>query len=143
MELLSLQFSIIRFLAVFLLLTAVGVGSYQYQILTECRYNSPSLEGTEFIDRYIFNKLEFLRYNSTLNKFIGYTELGVKNAERLNNDPSELAGEKSNLDGYCKHNAKLYYDLILGNSGTGQALTASTFFGSAITPSDEIIYLRY
>ncbi|MBN3299700.1 HB2D protein, partial [Amia calva] len=84
-----------------------------YHAQRECRYSSKSLDGLEFIDRYIFNKLEYIRYNSTLNQFIGYTEHGVKNAERLNKDPAELAGELSSRDTYCKPNAGLYYNTIL------------------------------
>ncbi|MBN3291495.1 HB2I protein, partial [Polypterus senegalus] len=111
-----LQPAVIRLVAGFLSLVGFGVDGYMHHVQRECRYNSHSLEGMEFIDRYIFNHEEYIRYNSTLNKFIGYTEHGVKNAEQANSDPSELAGQKSNVDATCKPNAKLYYDTILDKS---------------------------
>ncbi|XP_048882974.1 H-2 class II histocompatibility antigen, E-S beta chain-like [Brienomyrus brachyistius] len=78
----------------------------------ECRYSSADLKDMEFIDRYYFNKLELLRYNSTLNKYIGYTDIGVKNAERLNTDGSAAAAH-ADLDTYCKHNAANFFKNIL------------------------------
>lgn len=70
-----------------------------------------------FIDSHIFNQVVFLQYNSTVGKFGGYTELGIKNAKRLNNDSSAVQGEKSNLENFCKYNAKLYYPGVYDKSG--------------------------
>uniref|UniRef100_A0A8C9W9T2 Ig-like domain-containing protein n=1 Tax=Scleropages formosus TaxID=113540 RepID=A0A8C9W9T2_SCLFO len=65
----------------------------------ECHFTSGDLKDLEFIDRYVFNKDEYIRYNSTLKKFIGFTEHGVRNAERWNQDGfSDQA--YGNLDGY-------------------------------------------
>nr|XP_023658536.1 H-2 class II histocompatibility antigen, E-S beta chain-like [Paramormyrops kingsleyae] len=89
-----------------------AVDGYFHHTHAECRYSSEDLKDTEFIGRYVFNKLEYLRYNSTMNKFIGYTEHGVKNAERHN---KEGAAERqhANVDGYCKVNAANYFKSIL------------------------------
>uniref|UniRef100_A0A3B3SMT0 H-2 class II histocompatibility antigen, E-D beta chain-like n=1 Tax=Paramormyrops kingsleyae TaxID=1676925 RepID=A0A3B3SMT0_9TELE len=88
---------------------------YSYHIQKECRYSSQDLKDTEFLERRIFNKQEWLRYNSTLNEYIGYTDIGVKNADRFNKDEAELAGVHSNLDAYCKNNAEKYFKAILWN----------------------------
>ncbi|KAG7469600.1 hypothetical protein MATL_G00130620 [Megalops atlanticus] len=70
------------------------------------------LHDLEFIERHIFDKLECLRYNSTLNKFIGYTEIGVRNAERFNKDGT-AESYHGIVDQYCRPNAELYFSNIL------------------------------
>ncbi|KAI1886078.1 hypothetical protein AGOR_G00210320 [Albula goreensis] len=107
----TLQSLCIGALIVFTALSTID--GYFYHAQRECRYTSRDLSDMEFIDRYIFNKLEYMRYNSTLNKVIGYTEHGVKNAERHNADPATLAGELSNRDAYCKPNAEKFYPSML------------------------------
>lgn len=84
--------------------------------MRQCRYSSKDLQGIEFIDSYVFNKAEYVRFNSTVGKYVGYTELGVKNAEAWNKGP-ELAVELGELERFCKHNAAIYYSAILDKTG--------------------------
>ncbi|KAJ8362611.1 hypothetical protein AAFF_G00367580 [Aldrovandia affinis] len=99
--------------ALILLTVLSDIDGYFLHFQRECRYTSKDLHDIEFIERRIFNKLEYGRYNSSLNEFIGYTEFGVYNAERLNADPAALASMLSNRDGYCKSNAEKYYPNML------------------------------
>ncbi|MFT7805286.1 H-2 class II histocompatibility antigen, E-S beta chain-like [Arapaima gigas] len=85
---------------------------YVYYAKRECRYSSEDLTDLEFIDRYFFNKEELARYNSTSNKFTGYTELGVRWAETWNQN-GETDQQHTNLDGTCRPNAQLYFKNIL------------------------------
>nr|CAA49726.1 MHC class II [Salmo salar] len=89
-----------------------GTDGYFEQVVRQCRYSSKDLQGIEFIDSYVFNKAEYVRFNSTVGKYVGYTELGVKNAEAWNKGP-ELAVELGELERFCKHNADLHYRAIL------------------------------
>lgn len=70
-----------------------------------------------YLQTHVYDKLMVLQYNSSLGKFVGYTELGVKNAETANKDTAYLQGMKANLESYCKNNAKLYYENIFGQTG--------------------------
>ncbi|KAM9475881.1 HLA class II histocompatibility antigen, DR beta 4 chain-like [Clarias gariepinus] len=67
----------------------------------------------------------YLQYNSTLGKYIGYTELGVKNAQRLNKDTALLASRKADVDRYCKYNTKIWQDLIFGETVEPQVMVHS------------------
>uniref|UniRef100_A0A8C9V733 Ig-like domain-containing protein n=1 Tax=Scleropages formosus TaxID=113540 RepID=A0A8C9V733_SCLFO len=97
-----------------LLLCELSYG-YFHHTQRECHFTSGDLKDLEFIDRYVFNKDEYIRYNSTLKKFIGFTEHGVRNAERWNQDGfSDQA--YGNLDGYCRPNSELELQNILGHS---------------------------
>ncbi|KAJ8288041.1 hypothetical protein COCON_G00007000, partial [Conger conger] len=102
----------LRIPALFLFTLLLGTDAYFYSRQSECHFSSNDLHDLEYIDRLLFNKLEFMRYNSTLNKFIGYTELGVKNAEIWNTDGTVERWHKD-LDGYCRHNDGIYSTAIL------------------------------
>ncbi|KPP57116.1 MHC class II antigen beta chain-like, partial [Scleropages formosus] len=82
-------------------------GHFEYY-LRECHYSSEELKDIEFIYRFIFNKLEYARYNSTLNNLsildirnMGCTmrRYGTKTEKRTNSIPT--------------HNAELYFRNIL------------------------------
>ncbi|XP_006643426.2 HLA class II histocompatibility antigen, DQ beta 1 chain-like [Lepisosteus oculatus] len=84
-----------------------SVDGYMYQFISDCEYND-HLEDFLYTRRNIFNKIEIYRYDSNIQKFVGYTPHGIKNAERFNQDKEYLAGLKDDLDNYCKHNAGVY-----------------------------------
>ncbi|KAG7470484.1 hypothetical protein MATL_G00114340 [Megalops atlanticus] len=86
---------------------------YYYHFMSECRYSWKDLRDMELIERRIYNKVEYARYNSTLKKFIGYTDHGVYNAEKWNSDPAVMAQMQAEVDRYCKHNNAIYYSNIL------------------------------
>ncbi|XP_036416765.1 H-2 class II histocompatibility antigen, E-Q beta chain-like isoform X1 [Colossoma macropomum] len=96
-------------LALSLSLRADGYNWYQ---VLDCISRSSDLSDLEYINTYYFNKDPVLRFNSTVGEFVGYTELGVKNAERLNKGP-EVVQQRAELERYCKPNLKLDYTHIL------------------------------
>ncbi|XP_026801473.3 H-2 class II histocompatibility antigen, E-S beta chain [Pangasianodon hypophthalmus] len=69
------------------LFTFKEVNGYYGQRYYQCRF-SQDLNTVEFIHSWYFNKIEHLRYNSTIDKYTGYTDSGVMEAESLNKDPS-------------------------------------------------------
>ncbi|XP_031172140.1 H-2 class II histocompatibility antigen, E-S beta chain [Sander lucioperca] len=105
------------------LYTADGFRSY---VLTHCDFNSSDLKDIEFIRSYYYNKLEIVRFSSSLGKFVGYTELGVKNAERFNKDPSILAQQRAEKERYCKHNIDVEYRAALTKSAEPYVRLSST-----------------
>ncbi len=85
--------------------------------MNRCEFNSSELNDMEFIRSYYYNKLEFLRFSSSLGKYVGYTELGVKNAERFNSDASLLDTMRAQKEAYCKPNVDVDYQSVLTKSG--------------------------
>ena len=98
-------------------LSADGFNGYYGFSLDRCRYSSWDLSDLEYIRSIIFNKVEFARFNSTVGKFVGYTEFGVHNAETWNNDSAYLAQERAEKDRYCKPNAQVIINAILTKKG--------------------------
>ncbi|KAF5884935.1 MHC class II beta chain, partial [Clarias magur] len=87
-------------------------GGYYNERRTQCIYSSRDLSDMVYVDTYIFNKIRYWWYNSTVGRFQGYTHLGIYNAERFNNDTVVLERVRNDMDGFCKHNAQLYYTAI-------------------------------
>lgn len=88
-----------------------------YYDLTRCVFNSTEVKDFEYVRSWYCNKLEFIRFDSSVGKFVGYTELGVKNAERLNKDQGQLAALRAQKETYCKHNIDIDYSSVLSKSG--------------------------
>uniref|UniRef100_A0A8C9TWK0 Ig-like domain-containing protein n=1 Tax=Scleropages formosus TaxID=113540 RepID=A0A8C9TWK0_SCLFO len=95
--------------------TTSYIYGYFHHNQAECRFTSGDLKDLEYISRYIFNKVEYARFNSTEKRFIGYTESGVKDAERWNQDG--LADQTyGDLDAYCRPNAEYEIQNILSHT---------------------------
>nr|AAB67872.1 MHC class II beta chain [Ictalurus punctatus] len=81
-----------------------------------CIWSKEDLSDMEFIQPDVINKVKCAEYNSTLGKFVGYTELCIKNADRFNKDTALLQGLKDALDSLCKNNVGNYYSGILSKT---------------------------
>ncbi|KAK7135510.1 hypothetical protein R3I94_014243 [Phoxinus phoxinus] len=60
-----------------------------------------------------FNKVVDAQYNSTLGKFVGFTEPGERNAERWNKNQAFMQGLKADVDTVCRHYAKIADSSVL------------------------------
>ncbi|KAL6456310.1 hypothetical protein MHYP_G00348530 [Metynnis hypsauchen] len=99
------------------LVTLLGTtNGYYNERRSQCLYRSRDLSDMVYIDSYIFNKIEFIRFNSTVGKYVGFTEFGIKNADRWNSDTAFLQPEQGGVDTFCKHNAEIYYPHIIDKS---------------------------
>lgn len=88
---------------------------YYFDTVQECHFTE-DLSLLEYIWSYSFDKAEFIRFNSTMGQYEGYTELGVYNAEQWNKGP-QLTQAKAQLDRYCRVGAPIKVDAILKKNG--------------------------
>ncbi|KAM4611855.1 H-2 class II histocompatibility antigen, E-S beta chain-like [Polymixia lowei] len=110
-------------------LSVYGADGFMECAVNQCLFNSAELRDMEYIFSMYFNKVEFVRFNSTVGKFVGYNEHGMKNAEIWNNDPAQLATRRGQLERVCLPNVQLWYRNILGK-------TAKPYVRiSSVTPS--------
>ncbi len=101
---------------VFLFYCFSANGHYNYH-LSKCIYNSSDFSDIVFLDGYYFNKYLYVQFNSTVGKFVGFTEFGVKAAENWNKDPAILQQFRAEVDRFCKPNAELYKTAIHDKAG--------------------------
>uniref|UniRef100_A0AAY5EN93 Major histocompatibility complex class II DHB n=1 Tax=Electrophorus electricus TaxID=8005 RepID=A0AAY5EN93_ELEEL len=91
----------------------LGTSGYYNERRSQCLYSSRDLNDMVYIDSYIFNKIEWIRFNSTVGKYVGYTKFGIYNAELWNNDTAFVQQEQNDVEAFCKHNAEIYYSQIM------------------------------
>ncbi|XP_026016607.1 H-2 class II histocompatibility antigen, I-E beta chain-like [Astatotilapia calliptera] len=89
---------------------------FEMYTATRCNFNSTELKDIEYISSYYFRKVEFTRFDSSVGKYVGFTEYGVKNAEYWNNQPGQLASERAQKERYCVPNIGVYYSNALSKS---------------------------
>nr|AYN72184.1 MHC class II antigen beta chain [Oreochromis niloticus] len=84
--------------------------------VNRCVFNSTDLKDIEYIISCYFNKVEDVRFSSSVGRFIGYTEPGLKYAENWNNDPAIMAQWRVEKETYCQPNIDGLYSNILSKS---------------------------
>ncbi|NXN71310.1 2B1D protein, partial [Himantopus himantopus] len=78
-------------------------GFFQELALSECQY----LNGTErvrFVDRYIYNREQYVHFDSDVGHFVADTPLGTSTAKYWNSQPDVLEDERAAVDTFCRHN---------------------------------------
>nr|AYN72183.1 MHC class II antigen beta chain [Oreochromis niloticus] len=105
------------FLCLSLLFISLNIadGFLEYTI-SRCVFNSTDLKDIEFIKSYYFNKVEDVGFSSSVGKYVGYTEPGLKYAENWNNDPAVMTKWRTEKERYCQHNIGGWYSNPLSKS---------------------------
>ncbi|XP_036419243.1 H-2 class II histocompatibility antigen, E-S beta chain-like [Colossoma macropomum] len=107
---------------------------YYFYDTNECISSSSDLSDVEYIYTQHFNKLADIQFNSTVGKFVGFTEVGVKQAEIWNSGP-ELQTRRGELERYCKYNLPIFFSTILNKAVKPRVELTSEQQGSAGHPS--------
>ncbi|NXU98140.1 HB23 protein, partial [Cettia cetti] len=82
----------------------------------ECHF----INGTEkvrYMERQFYNRLEYLRFDSDVGYFVGFTPLGERNAKRLNSDPEWMERKRAAVDRYCRYNYKVITPFLVERRG--------------------------
>ncbi|XP_066499381.1 H-2 class II histocompatibility antigen, E-S beta chain-like isoform X1 [Hoplias malabaricus] len=94
-----------------LLTLTVRTDGYDMYRVGECIWSSSDLTDVESIDTFYFNMGLWVQFNSTVGKFVGFTEYGVRIAENWNS--LHLEQERAGLERYCKGNIPILTSTIL------------------------------
>ncbi|KAF5891094.1 MHC class II beta chain, partial [Clarias magur] len=81
-----------------------------------CFWSKEDLSDMELLEPYVFNKMNYIEFNSTVGRFVGYTELGIKLAAEWNTNPADLKKRKGQVETYCKQNVWNYYSNIFSKT---------------------------
>uniref|UniRef100_A0A8C7DVC4 Ig-like domain-containing protein n=1 Tax=Oncorhynchus kisutch TaxID=8019 RepID=A0A8C7DVC4_ONCKI len=96
-----------------------------------CRFSSSDLHDMEYILEHHFNKIMVAQYNSTTERWTGYTAWGVISAEKWNEDPDEIPRRRSDMDVLCKPYANRIYnttEMLEGPSSDSSLVCSVHFF---------------
>ncbi|NWV78937.1 HB2J protein, partial [Dasyornis broadbenti] len=89
---------------------------FQEHSLKECHF----MNGTEkvrFLDRYIYNRVEYARFDSDVGKYVGFTPFGEKTAQYWNSLPNRLEYARTAVDRYCRHNYEVVTPFLVERRG--------------------------
>ncbi|XP_044040126.1 H-2 class II histocompatibility antigen, E-S beta chain-like isoform X2 [Siniperca chuatsi] len=100
-------------------------GFLEYSV-DRCVFNSTDLKDIEYICSFYFNKVEDVRFSSSVGLFVGYTEPGLMYAKNWNKDLSYLAQMRAEKERYCEHNIGNWYSNILTKSAAPYVRLSST-----------------
>nr|AFI42565.1 MHC class II antigen beta-chain [Hippocampus abdominalis] len=102
--------------ACLLFLTFYVTDGYLWHVDTGCVFNSSDLNDIEYFEIYNYNKLKLFRFSSTLDKYVGYTEFGIKQATAFNNNKDYIADARAMKEHLCLNNIKNDYESALTKS---------------------------
>ncbi|XP_026099947.1 H-2 class II histocompatibility antigen, E-S beta chain [Carassius auratus] len=97
--------------------TGTADGYYEY-MMNECVYSTSDYSDMVFLASSSFNQVVYLQFNSSVGKYVGYTELGVKYAENFNKDQAFIQQKKAAVDRFCRHNAQIWDTAVRDKSVT-------------------------
>uniref|UniRef100_A0A668SYH5 Ig-like domain-containing protein n=1 Tax=Oreochromis aureus TaxID=47969 RepID=A0A668SYH5_OREAU len=104
----SLHFTVVLFCS--------SDGFLEY-IVDRCEFNSTELKDMEYIYSHYYNKIEYIRFSSSVGEYVGFTEYGVMLAEILNNNTALLNSSRQMITEYCYHNIDVHDQAIIAKSG--------------------------
>ncbi|XP_054577632.1 DLA class II histocompatibility antigen, DR-1 beta chain-like isoform X1 [Eptesicus fuscus] len=69
----------------------------------ECQFSNGT-ERVRYLERWIYNGQEYVRFDSDVGEFRAVTELGRPSAEHWNSQKDLLEQKRAQVDAYCRHN---------------------------------------
>ncbi|XP_050776274.1 DLA class II histocompatibility antigen, DR-1 beta chain-like isoform X23 [Gopherus flavomarginatus] len=78
-------------------------GRFVFQAKYDCLFTNGT-ERVRFLQRYIYNRQQFVHFDSDLGVHVADTELGRPDAELWNKNPAFLADQRAAVDTFCRYN---------------------------------------
>ncbi|XP_032437845.1 SLA class II histocompatibility antigen, DQ haplotype D beta chain-like [Xiphophorus hellerii] len=103
-------------LLLILLVLVQTADGFQSHSVSRCLFNSTELKDSRYIYSCIYNKVEFLRFDSNIGLYVGYTSFGMRQANKLNNNPVALSRRRAQKEVFCHHNSGVFYRNVLNRS---------------------------
>ncbi|XP_036261451.1 class II histocompatibility antigen, B-L beta chain-like [Molothrus ater] len=82
-------------------------GVFQLLSTSECHF----INGTEkvrFVERQMYNRLQYFMFDSDVGHYVGFTPYGEKQARYRNGLPDLLERARTAVDTYCRHNYEVF-----------------------------------
>nr|XP_021521250.1 HLA class II histocompatibility antigen, DQ beta 1 chain [Aotus nancymaae] len=89
---------------------------FVYQVKGMCYFRNGT-ERVRLVTRFIYNREEYLRFDSDVGEYLPVTPLGPPDAEYLNGQKDFLERTRAELDTVCRHNYQLEFPAISQRRG--------------------------
>ncbi|XP_032940126.1 class II histocompatibility antigen, B-L beta chain-like [Catharus ustulatus] len=88
-----------------------GAGAELSEVFQEMKkgecYFINGTEKVRLVERYIYNRVEFVRFDSDVGRYEGFGPFGEKQAEYLNSLPERMENRRAAVDTYCRYNYEI------------------------------------
>ncbi|NWV66835.1 2B1E protein, partial [Malurus elegans] len=78
-------------------------GVFNYLTTSECHFTNGT-EKVRFMDRYFYNRVEYMRFDSDVGEYVGFTTPGERAARNWNKLPEYMERARTAVDWFCRHN---------------------------------------
>uniref|UniRef100_A0A8C3NBK7 Uncharacterized protein n=1 Tax=Geospiza parvula TaxID=87175 RepID=A0A8C3NBK7_GEOPR len=81
-------------------------GVFQEMVQSECHFINCT-ERVRFVKRFIYNREQYVHFDSDVGHFVGDTPYGEEVARYWNSDPEWMEHRRGAVDRHCRHNYEL------------------------------------
>ncbi|XP_063281017.1 class II histocompatibility antigen, B-L beta chain-like isoform X1 [Prinia subflava] len=81
-------------------------GVFQEMVKSECQFIN-STDRVKFVKRFIYNREQYMHFDSDVGLYMGDTPYGEKVARYWNSDPEWMEYRRDAVDRHCRHNYEL------------------------------------
>ncbi|NXR90903.1 HB2D protein, partial [Hypocryptadius cinnamomeus] len=81
-------------------------GVFQEMVESECHFIN-GIEQVRFVKRFIYNREQYVHFDSDVGHFVGDTPYGEEVARYWNSDPEWMEHRRATVDRHCRHNYEL------------------------------------
>ncbi|KAF4805678.1 H-2 class II histocompatibility antigen, E-D beta chain-like protein [Turdus rufiventris] len=107
-------------------------GMFQEITKHEC-YFINGMEKVRYVQKHIYNRKEYARYDSEVGRYVGFTPYGERRAEDWNSDPEGMDYKRAAIDTYCRHNYEVFAPFSVECRGEREAERVSSGPAPAMT----------
>uniref|UniRef100_A0A452RFR5 MHC class II beta chain N-terminal domain-containing protein n=1 Tax=Ursus americanus TaxID=9643 RepID=A0A452RFR5_URSAM len=107
-------------------IVSVPTAHFSFLGKSECHFTNGT-ERVRYLQRYIYNREEFVRFDSDVGEFRAVTELGRPDAEYWNPQKDIMEQTRAAVDTYCRHNYGVLDSFLVQRQGE-QTNPQSTWF---------------
>uniref|UniRef100_A0A674HBD2 MHC class II beta chain N-terminal domain-containing protein n=1 Tax=Taeniopygia guttata TaxID=59729 RepID=A0A674HBD2_TAEGU len=79
----------------------------QFMGKSECHFTNGT-EKVRFVERHIYNRLQYAMFDSDVGEYVGFTPFGEKQARYWNSNPEIMEYKRGQVDNYCRHNYRVF-----------------------------------
>ncbi|NXO65513.1 HB22 protein, partial [Phainopepla nitens] len=91
-------------------------GVFQEMVKSECHFTNGT-DRVRFLKRFIYNREQYVHFDSDVGHFVGDTPYGEKVARRWNSDPEWMEYRRAAVDRHCRHNYELSTPFLMKRRG--------------------------
>nr|XP_046256748.1 rano class II histocompatibility antigen, A beta chain-like isoform X2 [Scatophagus argus] len=89
------------------LLCTTPSGGYVCQMIADCVYDD-NITDMVFFVKNVFNQKIYTLYDSRVGKYVGYGEVGIRNADHYNSQVWKMRERRQQVETLCRYNARLF-----------------------------------